>query len=461
MSSPSKRFLLVVLTPVIVLGSMQSALAADDTYGWQWPLALSRDDGGAYRVVVNAELYEHTTRADLGDLDVRNAAGQTVPTAVLGPEAPLAAIAQRVELPLFELPPNYRSHHSWSISHETHSRGQIRRVDSEHSYFSSGPSVGVLLDASRVLEPIRALEMQWPDAQPGEPSALDFAVTVETSSDLVEWRTVLERGQLVDLQNDGERVLQNRLELRGASRYLRVLPRDPANSVRFVRASAVLEPARAEAVWEWKTLTGVSQAADGHTTVTYESPGRYPVARADLVLASNSATEWRLESRDSESQPWRNRAGPWIGFQVRGDVETRSAAQNLASPSRDRLWRLVSTAPTRDLPQLKLGYRPELVVFLAQDEGPFTLVAGSTTTTRTEAPLDRLVATLRAHHGAHWAPLPAYLGAVEELGGEQAIRRPADETSPAWTTWLLWIVLAGGSALVAGLAVYMLRQPQA
>jgi len=439
--------------PILLL--LAWPVSAQETFGWQWPLGLSRDDGGAYRVVLNADVYEHARRADFKDLTVRNGAGHEVPTGVLGPEEPMAAGPQRIDLPFFDLPSDYQSHSHWTISRETRTQGQIRRVESEHSWSSSGPPAGILIDASRVREPILALEMEWPAPEPEFPDPLDMAVVVETSSDLVEWRTVLERGQLVDLQNDGDRVVQNRLNLRGASRYLRVRPLDRKSSIRFTRAAAVIQPLNTEPAWEWKTLQGEAKTADGRTEILYSSPGRYPVARTDIVLKTNSATEWRLESRDSDKDPWRHRAGPWIGFQVSGDVASRSAAQQLNQRTRDRYWRLVSTSPTRDVPELMLGYRPEVVVFLTQEEGPFTLVAGSSKGSRTDAPLERLVTTLQNHFGSHWKPLPAYLGPLEELGGEGAIQEP--EESPQWATWLLWAILALGSAFVAGLAIHLLR----
>ncbi len=427
--------------------------ASAEDYGWSWPLALSRDDGGAYRVVLTPEVYTHTTRADLKDLDVRNGAGQLVPAAVLGPEEPLAASAQQVALPIFDLPADYKHHHYWKVSRETRTRGQIERSESIHTHSSSGPSVGILMDASRVREPIQALELGWEPLAADDP--LDVTVTVETSADLTEWTTVLERGQLVDLEKDGQRVLQNRLVVRGANRYLRVLPVQPSRAPNFTTALAILQPQKSEAVWEWQTLNGKNTENNGQTFVEFESPGRFPVTRADLIHKTNSAAEWKLESRDSTDATWTHRAGPWIGFQVHGDIASRSIPQSLNVRTRDRYWRLVSTTPTREIPELKLGYRPEVLVFLAQDEGPFTVVAGSTRTVRTDAPLDRLVQTLRDHFGAQWSPLPAYLGPIQELAGSEATT-PVPK-SPDWGVKLLWAILILGTAVVAGIAIHLLK----
>lgn len=438
------------LTAIVLLMPLK---ASAEDYGWSWPLALSRDDGGAYRVVLTPDVYTHTTRADLKDLDVRNGAGLTVPAAVLDPEEPLAASAQRVELPIFDLPADYKHHHYWKVSRETRTRGQIERSESVHTHSSSGPSVGILMDASRVREPIQAIDLQWEPLPAGDP--LDIAVTVETSADLTEWTTVLERGQLVDLENNGQRVLQNRLTIRGANRYLRILPVQPARAPNFTSAQAILQPQQSEAIWQWQTLSGTKSDNNGQTFVEFESPGRFPIARADLVHNTNSAAEWRLESRDSTDATWTHRAGPWIGFQVHGDVASRSSPQSLNARTRDRYWRLVSTTQSRQIPELKLGYRPEVLVFLAQEEGPFTVVAGSTKTMRTDAPLDRLVQTLRQHFGAQWSPLPAYLGPIEELSGAKATAPVPKSTD--WGIQLLWGILIFGTVVVAGIAIHLLK----
>jgi hypothetical protein len=431
---------------------------AADSFGWQWPLNLSVDDGGAYRVVLTQELYEHIQRPDLHDVTVRNSAGLEVPTAVVGPEEPLAAGPRHIDLPFFKLPPDYRGSNRWVVSRETQTEGQIRFVQTEHTSSWSGPSAGVLVDASRVREPVLGLHLEWPEQAIDDPDPLDVIVMVETSPDLERWITILERGRLVDLQNETGHVLKNTLEFSGAQKYLRVRAVQDSDFIEFTSVAAVARSSKADANWEWKVLKGAAVQEENRTIISYTSPGRYPVQQADIVLDTNSAAEWTLESRDSDKAPWTRRAGPWIGFKVDGEVQRRSAIQNLGTRQRDRQWRLMSSAKTQAVPELRLGFRPEVLLFLAQGDAPFNVVAGSTKGEITTVPLQRLLTTLKASFGPDWMPSPAYLGTRAELDGPGAAA-PADE-APEWATWLLWGILILGSAFVAGLAIHLLKNPE-
>ena len=108
---------------------------------------------------------------------------------------------------------------------------------------------------------------------------------------------------------------------------------------------------------------------------------------------------------------------------------------------------------------LRLGYRPEVVVFLAEGNPPFALLAGSARASRQDAPLPQLVDALRAERGREWQPVTAALGTREALAGDAALQPVAPPTD--WKRWLLWSVLVVGALLVAGFASSLLRQPRA
>ena len=78
--------------------------ATRDDYASQWPLALQREDSGAYRVVLDREVYRQLQSPRLRDLVVVNAQGTPVATAVFPADAPLARSGTTVALPWFPLP---------------------------------------------------------------------------------------------------------------------------------------------------------------------------------------------------------------------------------------------------------------------------------------------------------------------------------------------------------------------
>lgn len=449
---------LALLLPLV------SFAAPRDDYAQQWPLTLGRDDAGAYRMTLDENVYRQLRDTAVRDAVVFNRDGIAVPTDVFAPEAPLAQPAARVALPWFALPSTPAAQGAapgWELISQADADGRLRRVEVRTTDAASAalPRNALLVDVSRVREAISALELQW---QPVD--SLDLGYRVEASDDLDHWQTLATRGRMVDLTRDGRRLLHRRIELYGLlpqyqkARYLRLTPDRPEQAVTITGVFAELASARVAAATKWVELEGTStelRGAQDGSVFEFDSGGRFPVRQVDVSLSGNSAVEWTLESRDSDDADWRYRAGPWVAFQVGPDDATsRSPARELGTLTRDRYWRLRANTPVTGEPTLRLGYRPEVVVFIAHGAGPFALAAGSTRARRGESPLPQLVAEMRRQRGSDWQPAQGYLGAPRALAGDRAVEAVRD-----WKSWLLWAVLGLGALVVAGFAIALLRGP--
>ncbi len=447
---------------LLVLCAMATSLVAvagtPADYATQWPLTLGRDDGGAYRVSLDETVYRQLRDPQLRDLVVLNRDGTAVPTALFAPDAPLAKPAQRVVVPWFALPapPAEGGVQGWELVSQADADGRLSHVEARITSQTAAtlPRNALLVDVSRVREAIVALELQW---QPVE--ALDLGYRVEASDDLEHWQPLATRGRMIDLQREGRRLLHRRIELYGLlphyqkARYLRLTPDRSDQPVAITGVSVELAAARAAPVPMWIELAGQRSGSDPARTFEYELDGRFPVQQVDVALAGNHAVEWRLESREDADAPWRLRAGPWMAYRVdAAGSGSRSPARALGEAVRDRHWRLRANTDVPDAPTLRLGYRPEAVVFLAQGTAPYMLAAGSARAQRADAPIPQLIAELRSLRGADWQPSPAYLGAPKALAGDAALQPQRD-----WTSWLLWIVLVLGAVIVAGFAFSLLR----
>lgn len=449
--------LVCLLAGLLVLSSPLGAAPRDD-YAQQWPLTLSRDDGGAYRVVLDAAVYRQVHAYDLGDIAVLDHDGRAVPAALFAPSQPLAQPPRRLALPWFALPAasGTGTTQGWELISQADPDGRLRRVEARitDQALAAAPRSALLVDLSRVREAIVALELDW---QPLD--ALDLGYTVEASDDLEHWQTLATRGRLVDLQREGRRLLHRRIELFGLlphyqrARYLRLTPDRSDQALTITRVSAELAAAKAAPAPQWLQLRGRRTGSDGRSGFEFELDGRFPVQWADVALPGNHAVEWRLQSRDRSDGDWRAR-GTWMAYQIGASGRrSQSAAQPLAGPVRDRHWRLSAAGTVNGEPTLRLGYRPEVVVFLAQGAGGYALVAGSARAERADSPVPQLVAVLRRQHGRDWQPSPAYLGPPTALAGAAALAPRRD-----WTAWLLWGVLALGALLVTGFALSVLRK---
>lgn len=458
MSIGMTRWLGATLSAVLALAPAQAGAGTREDYARQWPLTLGQEQGGAYRVALDAAVYRSASQASLGDIEVFNAEGRPLPAAVLSPAQPLAQSPRLLPLPWFPLPVTDPAAGGGDLRlvAERDGQGGIVRIEAGIAAGAAPRAEGQwLVDASRLREPVHALRLEW-DASV---QSLQAHYRVEGSNDLRQWRTLNEGTTLLDLERGGERLRQGRIALDGQARYLRLLPLRPDAAPVLTAVIAELAPPPPETRWEWEEVAGVRRSEGGRTYFEFELAGRFPVERADVRLPGNSAVEWTLHSREADGA-WLWRAGPWMAFQVgEGDGEaSQSEPKALASPVRDRHWRLTPGSPADDdaVPVLRLGYRPEVVVFLAQGTPPFALAAGSAGARRAEAPIPALLDALRRQRGTGWQPAPAYLAAAaEELAGDRALQphRRID-----WKSGLLWALLVAGAVLVAALGLSLLRQ---
>ncbi len=416
----------------------------------QGRLVLPAADAGAYRVVLDPAIYRSAADPALRDVDVFNAQGGAVPAALFAAPEPTAAEATRVELPWFALPPGKTARGGdITLFSERADDGTIRRVEARVDAAGTptdAPITAWLIDASRQRAPIAALELEW-DAQA---APLDVAVRVEGSGDLRTWTTLQPQARLLDLSRSGQRLRQSRIPLDGQARYLRLLTERADATLPLTRVRAEIAGIAEPSDWRWEILRGRAVVERGLSHYDFLLDGRFPMTRADLEGAGNAAGEWTLASRDSEDAPWTTRAGPWVAFALAG--AERSPPHALDAVVRDRHWRLTPNAPVAAAPALRLGYRPESIVFLAQGATPYALAAGSVRAVRRDAPLRTMLDAMREQRGARWQPEAATLGTPQDLAGGAALSPQRD-----WTQWLLWALLLGGALLVAGFAFSLLR----
>ena len=447
----------LAVTLSLVMSVVANAASRDD-YARQWPLTLGQEESGAYRVLLDEAVYRSASEASLADVEVFNAQGQPLPAALLSPAQPLAQAPRTLALPWFPLPAldPAAGGGDLRVVAERDEVGGIVRIEAGVPPRDAAVAVPGqwLVDASRLREPVRALRLEW--ERPRE--SLQARYRVEGSNDLRQWRTLNEGTTLLDLERGGERLREGRIPLDGQARYLRLLPVRPGQVPVLTAVHAELSPPPARVAWEWLEIEGRRRSEGGREHFDFVLPGRFPVERADVRLPGNNAVQWTLYSRERADAGWRWRAGPWMSFQVgAADGGNRSEPRALSPVLRERHWRLTPASPVGEaMPVLRLGYRPEVAVFLAQDAAPFALAAGSANVQRAEAPIPDLLDALRKQRGPGWQPAPARLAqAAEELAGERALQ---PQRQIDWKSLLLWSLLVGGALLVAALGLSLLRQ---
>src|SRR5690606_17966680 len=336
------------------------AAPADD-YAMRWPLTLADEGAGAHAVVLDDAVYRQARSAALRDVDVLNVDGAPVPAQLMRTGDGGRAEAPRVPVRWFVLPRAADVQGGWSMAVERSADGSVLRVQAGASSppASDGP-VAWLVDASGLDPSIEALHSELAAGAAGT----DRAYRIEASDDLREWRPVQARAQLIDLSRDGERLLQRRVPVAVSARYLRLLPAQGQGSPQLQAVHAELAAPDRRAPLQWRELAGTPLQERGAQARVFDLDARYPVEAADLQYDGNGTGQWRLYSREHADAPWVLRAGPWVAYAIgSGDGANRSVPQPLTGITRDRHWKLVGAEGVRLAPQLRLGWRPEALVF--------------------------------------------------------------------------------------------------
>ncbi len=433
----------------IALAAPACAADGDAAFAAQWPLTLPAGDAGAYQVELDPAIYATTVDADLRDLVVVNGAGRQVPALlVAAPESDRRREARA--LAWFPLPDAAaRAGSDIAAISELDPDGRLRRIQWRPAR-RDAPPAAVLVDAGQDAGALEALVLDWGVAD----APFERTLRVERSDDLRTWQPVPAGARLLDLRRGDARLVERRIAFDAPvrARYLRLTPAAGAGAMPALRAlTGESTAAPAPAPVTWHALTPVR---DGDGFV-YRLDARLPVSRIDLGLPGHTTARWTLSVREADEMPWRVVVRDWLVYRVGGEV---TPPQVLAPPSRARDWRLQSAAETLGAPPtLRLGYRPERLVFVAEGAPPFALRAGSRQAVRDDAPVAALLEALRARHGVDWQPPSAALGPRSVLAGDAALDAPPLRDG---RTWLLWGVLLLGVGLVGGFAISLLRAPR-
>lgn len=430
--------------PLLLLAATANAGELAD-YGWAWPLQLE-GAGSTWQLELPPQVHEVLATDDQRDFEIFDARGKPVPTARYSPPRP-EATKRSVVLPTFALP--RRSDGvaiDASLRVERAPDGSVQRIDAGVQRAGARPELtDYLLDITRVDDPIAELTLTWPTRN----EDVNARYAVEASDDLENWRTLVPAAAIVELRSGASSLEQRRIVLpRAEARYLllRALERNFAPAALVATATVIEEPPDAPLQWVEARPTA---KRDG--VLHYEIDGLYDVEAVRIVpQGASSLATIGVRSGDT------HRATLTLVSVAHANGRLVQNEADLAPAPRNRRWSLDAEPELDVAPRLLLGTRPDRFAFIAEGEGPYTLAAGSATARRTDAPVSAAIAEIARREGPTWQPPLARLGERRVLSGSDALDKKLETPLP-WTTIALWSVLLAGAALVAALAVRLLR----
>jgi hypothetical protein len=310
-----------------------------------------------------------------------------------------------------------------------------------------GKLSGYILDAREVAAPIQRFRFRWEQGA-------DFLLRVhlDGSDDLQQWRPLVKNATLADLHHLGQHLQRAHIAAKAVrARYFRLRFADADKTVTFSGAQA--EVSHDMQITHYQELQTTVEAGSEAGEYRFQIPPALPADELRIELPElNTLAGATLESRASDSQPWRQRQ-QFTLYRLRQNGAELENEEVPLRGARERYWRLRVEQSAgglgAGLPQLSLRWRAHELRFVARGAAPYTLAWGNAMA-RPET--QRQVPALLKSRGL--TPAPAQIqGEVRRLAGDAALKAPLN-----WRQGLLWGVLLLATLLLVTMALRLFRQ---
>lgn len=420
---------------------------------------LPANGGPYYKLSLPLPVYQSIQREDLGDLRVFNAQGEAVPYTLLRPVDTVQSKEERQAVPLFPITQKQEASAPADVALEVQrkSDGTLVAVNKSKGDKSLA-TVGAVIDLSKVHDSVHALHLQ---AQATETPF--HVLNIETSDDLQGWRLLAGEVQWIHLQQGGQTIDKDTFEFDGkAGKYLRLLWQDPTDAPAITGAEVLSRHSAAtdnHMIW-----TEPLQAAHSdNNRYDFALAGKLPLEQLRIALPQVNTLAPMQVQRYLPPAPNRQN-GTW-------ETIAQSTVYRLQSPKGDVTSPdiVLDTAPAQQLrlafdasgggignaaPSLQIGFVPQMLVFLARGNGPFTLYWGAASVTQAEMPAATLLPNYRDDQ-----EVPATVATLEPIAAMSSAGTVAAAPAEAGKSkGLLWGILGVGLLVLVGMVVMLLRQ---
>ena len=446
----------MLILPLAGLCFSESVWAASPAPFTHHTLINSEGAGPFFHFPLTLEVYENSLSPGLGDLRVSNASGEMVPYSLTDKTDIPQPKRSFVQLRGFPIYSNEQSGNTGL---------QIRREENGAlvSIEPAKPTItrkltGAILDASHIKEPMVAMDISL--SQYSQPFQ-NFSI--EASNDLKNWQGVQDSASIAVLEQAGERIEQRVVELASLrAKYLRMTWLDPQFIPGLpkvtVTTSSMPQQPQPEMLW---TVT-ISPSRDAKGDYLYNLGGSLPAERIHFILPQlNTLAPAQLLVRGHSKQVWRKVSDTVLYRLAAKGGESQSLDIELGGNPISELQLKLDPrggGMGNQAPQLKIGIRPQQLVFLARGNGPFSLSWGQAGAITSALPLTTLVPAYRYQNG-----LPGNVARLEDNSKNSMVNRTANNPDMKSTEpehkkkWILWSVLLAGAGLLLLMAWKLMR----
>jgi len=414
---------------------------------------LPQHEGGQHRLILPAEIYLYTEQPNLADLRIFNSSRESLPFAFSSEPADPPPKPAPQTLNWFALSDSDKHGENVHLSVKLQPDGTLTAFRNQLPPVSAQVK-RYLVDASRLKQPVRALEI---DAEDTLGNTLHH-LTIEGSDDLRNWRILADHAPWLDLHSDAGQLAQKRIEFPPShSKYFRLSWDDNPIPLKQVMVETTADSSPVNYL---KRILQVPQLQPESPDYEFELPPAICLERLRLILPQqDSVASIQIFTRRAQRDTWQSVSSATFYRISREENEIVSPAQSL-SGIRSRYWRIhldrYSAAHPAML-QLEIGWRQHQVVFLASGSAPYTLAFGNRQAKVASFPLTTL---LPDYHTGNELELPlASTGALvsrEAAGDSDSFMEKWREMK--WKPLLLWVILICGVALLGWMAWHIRKE---
>jgi len=291
------------------------------------------------------------------------------------------------------------------------------------------------------------LQLDWTQARP----SMVLPLKLENSNNLQNWTSLSRTQSVSKLNYAGSKLIQNEIVFSCTSqKYLRLTWLKPELQVHLKKIQGIYTN-NGKAQTQWKSFGKPSYDKDGNWL--FESDVIAGTSKMEFVAPQDGLLyKGALYSRNNENDEWRF-AHNVSQYRLNiGDTQLQSSAFSIRS-NKNRYWKLKLDSEGQftdeQLPEIRAGWAPRKLLFLAQGEGPFHIAFGNPSIKPSEQnDLNGLIKTIRDSGSA---VDNVKLGEIENSGKSFSPETP-------WKLILLWIVLLLGTMLMAYMAFKLFKQ---